>query len=374
MRGCSPVLERIEQGAASSEGGTLDVIGDLRNELGHLADWPTREGLGLGLGTRLHDVRAMAPGPIREVVPDQWLNATAFEQLVQKHDYLSRIAEGSDISFHFPSSSAVPVDLGLQFLSFLNQLAAQHAGRVYLTFASSSGLFTYLDRNGFLRFLSGEISTDPPRPAASGADLRHGLTKGLVEISQLVPGTVGQARQTIVTELADALVGFYPQSQRTSRLGNHVFTVLGELVDNVFNHSLTELPGFVSLQAYSKRSTPRIVIAVSDSGRGIPESIRAALRAKVATQRDDQLIIRAFRDGLSSLGAHSGRGCGLPQCARLAAEYGSTLSVRTPTAHVVLHPATKGQPIHSANVSVLPANSFGGTHISLEFRASESHP
>jgi hypothetical protein len=135
----------------------------------------------------------------------------------------------------------------------------------------------------------------------------------------------------------------------------------------VFSHSGTTLPGFVCLQAYDKSRAPRIQVGVSDSGIGIPASIRENLDQRVTRRSDAELVIQAFKQGLSRHGAHAGRGCGLPQCAALAARYESTLFVRTPNARIVLHPATTQRPVHNAEID----NSVGilkGTHIYLEFR------
>src|SRR5262249_52299879 len=157
-------------------------------------------------------------------------------------------------------------------------------------------------------------------PEVSRADAHRGGTPGLVEIAPLYPGAAGLDRQRIVGRVVDSLNDFYPTGQgQTRRLKNHVFTVLGELVDNVFSHSRTTLPGFVSLQAYDKRHQPRIQIAVSDSGIGIPASIRETQTSRVAARSDAELVIEAFVDGLSRHGSNTGRGCGLPQCAALAA-------------------------------------------------------
>ena len=289
-----------------------------------------------------------------------------FEEVVARHSYEEHLLAGGKVVLEFPARTALPAGVGLLLLSCLNQLASLGRGTIHLEFASPDGLFGYLDRNGFLQLLAKRIDTSPPRPEVSGADLRRGQTVGLVEIAALVPGTTGTARRLIVNRLVDALVGFYPASEETQRLRNNVFTVLGELVDNVFSHSQTPIPGYALLQAYDKHRRPRVQVAVSDSGVGIPASIRQALGSRVNRRTDGDLIIEAFQDGLSRHGTSSGRGCGLPRCARLAADYGSNLLVRTPSAHVVLHPASGGQRHHRAEAWSLPG-SLSGTHICLEF-------
>jgi len=311
-----------------------------------------------------------ATSALRAELPGRWLTTDQFEDLVSRHPYRAHLQAGNDVLFFFPANAAVPAGLGLWLLSFLNQLAEVGDGHVHLEFATEEGLFGYLDRSGFLQFLSPRISTNPLRPEISGADAHRGRTPGLVEIAALQPGAVGVDRQRIVGRVVDSLINFYPiDREQTRRLRNHVFTVLGELVDNVFSHSQTPLPGFVSLQAYDKSRQPRIQVGVSDSGIGIPASIRETLDTRVAGRTDAQLVIEAFMDGLSRHGSNAGRGCGLPQCAALAARYGSTLFVRTPSAQIVLHPASELRRFHNAVVHDRVC-AFAGTHLYLEFRVT----
>lgn len=313
---------------------------------------------------------AHAEHTLYAVMPGRWLSPEQFEALVSKHRFEEHLRRGGTVVFSFPERAGVPAGLGLWLLSFLNQLAALGRGRIHLEFESKATLFSYLDRSGFLQLLSDRISTDPQRPVISGADAHRGQTQGLVEIAALRPGTTGADRQDIVRKVVDSLVDFYPSGEeKTRRLRNHAFTVLGELVDNVFSHSRTLLPGYVSLQAYDKTRSPRIQLGVSDSGIGIPASIRETLDAKVVGRSDADLVIQAFKDGLSRHGSNAGRGCGLPQCAALAAKYGSTLFVRTPSAQIVLHPATEQLPYHNARVQQA-VGPLAGTHIYLEFRVT----
>ena len=311
-----------------------------------------------------------APTALRVELPGRWLTTDQFELLVGRHPFHSYLEDGNDVVFVFPSNAAVPAGLGLWLLSFLNQLAEAGDGHVHLEFATPEGLFGYLDRSGFLQFLSDRISTNPPRPPISGADVHRGRTPGLVEIAALSPGAAGVDKQRIVGRVVNSLINFYPSGrEQTRRLRNHVFTVLGELVDNVFSHSRTRLPGFVSLQAYDKTRQPRIQVGVSDSGIGIPASIRETLDRRVAGRTDAELVIEAFKDGLSRHGSETGRGCGLPQCAALAARYSSTLFVRTPSAQLVLHPACDDRPFHDAHVNDR-VGFLAGTHVYLEFRVA----
>jgi len=253
---------------------------------------------------------------------------------------------------------------GLRLLSLLNQLVALGAGSLHLRFASQNELFGYLNRNGFFDFLDPRITSDPPRPASSSATLLRGQASSLVEIARLDPTVRGEARDDTVTPLVDALVRFYPKGARTTHLHNSAYAALTELIDNVYSHSASPIPGFALLQAYPKRQT--VHIAVSDSGIGIPESLRRGLGARVVGRSDAELIVDAFRRGLSRHGSQQGHNCGLPRCAQLAAEFGSRVQVRTPTADVTLEPHEGGPGQHHAHVVELGPVLLG-THVCLEF-------
>jgi len=305
---------------------------------------------------------------LRVPVPARGLSPQTFEELVGRHDYRAHLRAGTRVVFVFDRRAFLPAGLGLWLLSFFNQLGSTTPGHVHLEFGSSEGLFGYLDRSGFLQLLTPRITTTPERPEVSGADRYRGQAGSLVEIAPLLPGAPMEQKIEIVQPLVSALVAYFPADERARRLQGHVYTLLAELIDNVFSHSETALPGYVSLQAYRKTAGPSIQISVSDSGVGIPDSIRATLGRKVEGLNDDEIVLQAFRDGLSKFGEHVGRGCGLVRCASLAAQYGSTVAVRTPKAHIVLQPATETRPMHQATLHGLTGD-LTGTHLILEFSA-----
>jgi len=269
------------------------------------------------------------------------------------------------VEFVFDEHSGLPAGVGMRLLSYLNQLATI-GGSVHLVFASKESLYAYLNRSGFFDYLDPRVTTSPERPILSSAHFYRGRADSLVEVASLDPKAVGEARQDAVSPLVTALSKMYGEGKRARRLLNSTFSTLGELVDNVYSHSESQLPGFAVLQAYPNRRQPAVLIAVSDSGIGIPESIRRGLRKSVRTQSDAQLIIRAFEEGLSRLGRQSGRSCGLPRCAQLAAEFGSTVHVRTPSADVTLTPTDSLEVRLEATIRT-PRAELSGTHICLEF-------
>jgi signal transduction histidine kinase len=300
-------------------------------------------------------------------MPDRWPSPERFEEILGRYDLYGTVTDGGRLTFRFPEGAGFPVGVGMRLLSLLNQLAALDTGVVALEFDSPAGLYGYLDRNGFFRYLDPRIETTPARPSISGAERYEGNSHGLVEVAELSPGLAGEERQDAVSPLVESLDRVYRVDARRKHLRESVFCALTELIDNVYSHSETSLPGFAMLQAYPNKLLPSVQIAVSDSGIGIPASLRRDLGERVAKQADAQLIVKAFtKRGLSRLGSTSGRGCGLTTCARLAAEFGSTVHVRTESAAVRLSPARNGetQLVADARRVGIPLQ---GTHICLEF-------
>jgi hypothetical protein len=300
----------------------------------------------------------------------RWISFERFEATIAPIGIIEHVRAGGTVTFDFDRSSGLPAGVGMRLLSLLNQLADIGAGRVELKFAVRDNLFAYLDRNGFFDYLDTRISTYPERPIYSRAELHRGQATSLVEIAELNPMVTGQARDDAVTPLVNALVRFYPKGDRTTHLHAAAYATLCELIDNVYSHSESRVPGFAVLQSYRGRN-PAVQVAVSDSGIGIPESIRRGLKEKVRTRRDHEIIIDAFVKGLSRHGSFSGHSCGLPRCAQLAAEFGSRVQVRTPSADVTLEPTAESGTTFEAKVRV-PSPLLRGTHVCIEFPLASS--
>ena len=58
------------------------------------------------------------------------------------------------------------------------------------------------------------------------------------------------------------------ESHRCRRTGRgRIWTIFAELIQNIFDHSGTQLDGYAALQVYQGGN--KVSVAVSDSGRGI---------------------------------------------------------------------------------------------------------
>ncbi len=295
-------------------------------------------------------------------LPGKWVDAYHLEAALRKcgdpHN-----SQFTSIAVHFPEKCKLLIDASIRLLSLLNQL--HHCTKaVSLHFVGGDdGVMGYLDRIGFFDHLDAGIAVDPPRPAFSGAKIHQGGNQRLVEIARInrhgcdpaLPGRLAKAVEANCAGRADI-----------EELGGAVFTIFAELVGNIFEHSETQLDGYAALQTYT--AGDRLSVAVSDSGFGIMETLRPALREQspgLARLKDVELLVEIFRQGLSRLGGD--RGNGLKGSAAKAMKYKAKLDVRLPNQRVMLVPSPDGyRPNTAWCADQLPL--IWGTHIAFHFK------
>jgi hypothetical protein len=111
-----------------------------------------------------------------------------------------------------------------------------------------------------------------------------------------------------------------------SELSEVAWTIFAELIGNVFDHSDTPIDGFAALQVYKKGNC--LKVAVSDSGRGLLDTLRPSLKTeypRLSDLSDMELLVEVFRRGISRHG--SNRGCGLKGSAEKAIKFHAELDV-----------------------------------------------
>jgi signal transduction histidine kinase len=292
--------------------------------------------------------------------PTAWVDSLRFERSLSRSEDPHRTIEG--VLFRFPHDCKIMVDAGIRLLCLANQL--QDVGKIVtLVFDDGvSGTQGYLDRMGFFDLLHPDIRVAPNRPSTSTATVYRGANPSLVEFRAINPC---QRDKTLPSCLEEALVTAVSHRPDHRALGNMAFTVFSELVDNIYEHSATHLEGYAGLQVYHRGG--RVKVVVSDSGKGIIETLRPALLTqyrRFANRSDSDLVVEAFRTGLSRHG--TGRGCGLKACADHAIRFGANLEVRLPTCYVRLVPSSDGYRPNTAYMyQHLPL--IWGTHITFDF-------
>lgn len=294
--------------------------------------------------------------------PAQWLTSAKFEAALKNsrgpHDVGT-----FEVGFEFPTGCKVMVDVAIRLLSLVNQLVSA-TKRVQLNFEEGeAGTMGYLNRLGFFDFLAPEVEVLPARPGYSAAAIHRGGSTALVEIARI---NKDARDEELLARLTGTLMRSCSGRPDASELEGAAWTIFAELIDNIFSHSSTRLDGYAALQVYS--GGDRLLVAVSDSGLGIMDTLRPTLKTEfphLARLSDTDLLVEVFRQGISRHGAD--RGCGLKGSAAKAMKFKADLDVRLPNQRVLLSPA-RGE--YRANTAYcydgLPL--IWGTHIAFAFQ------
>jgi len=214
-----------------------------------------------------------------------------------------------------------------RLLALVNQLA-YFGKEVTVDFTNAPQTCTYLNRARFFDLLRDEVVVLPHRPSSSAADRYQGQSETLVEFGAVDPTS---NNEDLIRHLTAKFVqGSSPDYQVAA------FTLFGELIGNVREHSESPLNGFAGLQKYGG-SRPHIQTVVTDSGVGIVHSLRPTLQTfhprlykkfGVPSLESDIGIVTAAmtKGGISRLGA--GRGLGFKSSSELAIKFNASFSVR----------------------------------------------
>lgn len=269
------------------------------------------------------------------------------------------------VEFVFPVGCKIMLDAATRLLSLINQV--DHCTRhVRLDFQEGEdGAMGYLNRMGFFEHLSPRVEVIPSRPLISTVQLYRGTNQGIVEFARI---NQRHRDKRLPGRLADALLRDSRERPDAQALSDAAWTVFAELIDNVYVHSDTPVDGFAALQMYKSPQGKRVVVAVSDSGYGIFETLKPVLiqqHSPLAQLSDIDLLVEIFRQGISRHGPD--RGCGLQGAAGKAKKYNAELDVRLPHLRACLLPRTTGYEAAVAYCYTdLPL--IWGTHICFSFR------
>lgn len=239
-----------------------------------------------------------------------WLSETHFEKSLAKAGSPLDADHGHVIIKLAPERSVL-LCAAVKILALANQLVAAKK-KVEIDFSENKKTLSYLNRSGFIDRLDIAVKVLPKRPASSAARQYNANNVGLVELLEIKGSENVPAR--IKQSFIEAFGGEH---------ANKLFTVVAEYVGNVEEHSDTKIPGVAGLQCYrgTDSSKVRITTVVSDSGKGICQTLRPVLEEqfpeiakkfeKSLQASDPKLIIHTvLTGGLSRRGAGRG-GAGL---------------------------------------------------------------
>ena len=241
----------------------------------------------------------------------------------------------SSIIFEFAPKTSLLLDAMARLLALCNQLV-EVGKSVTLDFSNCKPTSSYLNRIGFFDHLAGKVSVLPTRPKTSLASAHKGGNAGVVE---LAPINMDLRDDEIPRRLQRSF-----EQCAGSTYTVRVLTILGELFDNVHEHSESPIPGFAALQLYKKGSRPHIRTVFSDSGIGIVGSLQPTLSPtmrRVLGQSGKNLgvalIEYIFSHGQLSRVQEDGRGLGLKRAGDFANKFNASITVRQEMFEVTIH-------------------------------------
>ena len=153
-------------------------------------------------------------------------------------------------------------------------------------------------------------------------------------------------------------------------------TVFSEFINNVGDHSNSQLDGFAALQVYSPyRHRKHIQTVISDSGVGVVSTLRPTLQQHYPdlyrrfsdndVDADIGLVLEVFSKGnISRYGQESGRGLGFKSTREQASKFDADLSIRINTFNIKLlyRDGKMAAPVISKDLTKIK-----GTHICFDF-------
>jgi hypothetical protein len=269
------------------------------------------------------------------------------------------------VTFDLRQVTFASLDALTSMLCLFNRLAAGGA-QVTLNWDEDQQSFGYAERMGFFGVLHDDVDVEPQRPprGSSTFDVYSDRNPLLLELTPL-PVNSQDAGDAALRKLATRLEENLSGRARASDAVGRIWTCASETVSNVYEHSESPVPALIAVQRYSsKERGVRLQLVIADAGLGLATTIRTGNPAAAGTKSDVDLIVAAFKQGLSSK-LERGRGCGLTQCARLAALYAGNLRVRTGATWAKL--ITKSQKGWTAGFYDNEAAFVSGTQIVFDF-------
>ncbi|MCB2092698.1 MAG: hypothetical protein MRJ96_14945 [Nitrospirales bacterium] len=196
------------------------------------------------------------------VLPPEWVTGDNFEIILkQAGDLITE--DNQNIKINFSSGCKTMIDCIERLLALGNQLA-RFGKNVTMDFSNAGETRAYLNRSGFFDHLDEHVVVLPDRPLISAAQKYQGQSDTLVEFGTI---DTSATNEDLIEELTNK---FIQQSSEEYRVA--AFTVFGELIGNVLEHSDTPLHGFAGLQKYGG-SREHIQAVISDSGAIFESSV-----------------------------------------------------------------------------------------------------
>jgi hypothetical protein len=260
---------------------------------------------------------------------NNWVSSYDFEVLLSENK--DKIFKGrKSITFSIPAKASLPLETIVRLLNVSNQFSSL-GFKIKLKFlGKESNAMGYCDRMGLFELLQEKVIVEPKPPKKSRRSLFQNSNGSLVELEIVNANTLNKLlpqklAETIVNHLDDI------DGVNKKQLVKIYRTIFSELTNNIYEHSKTNLDGFVGMQLYKKGLRPRAELIICDSGLGLLETIRPSLKLhnkKYKDYSDAELVAEMLTVGISSKDPAVGGGNGIETCFRHASKMNSDLTIR----------------------------------------------
>ncbi|MDR6395897.1 hypothetical protein [Herbaspirillum seropedicae] len=302
---------------------------------------------------------------------DAWLDGDRFEAALLEATCPASHSNKS-VTFVLPSGCKILLIAAARLMALCNQLVTVHRKKVTLQFTEKKNTMQYLNRMGFFSQLHPDVVVTPERPE-DVKTLYHGQNANVVEFANIDPKATKEEilRDTTPDRLSNAFA-----THIEPRFLGPLFTLIAELINNVRDHSRSELHGFVASQAYGLKGPSRrhIQTVISDSGKGIPATLNpilderypeiAAKIASLGNKRDAGLVTEIFRKNGRISSISEERGIGFQVTGEFAKKFNALVEIRQESFELTLR-YTDGI-LKSRRVRLGLARLLG-THICVDF-------
>jgi hypothetical protein len=204
----------------------------------------------------------------------------------------------------------------------------------------------YLERMNFFRLFGGRVRTNVD-VASLEERRRHnpGTLQELVNFhtEQQIPGIIERISEILENQ-------GYRLKERVA-----ICSVLSEVCANAAEHGASSFGAYAAVQAYhhivsgARRRGEEVLLAIADGGVGVRQTLSRNPKYDEHTTIDNDALRLALEMGVSATG-EIGRGGGLALVARIAADSGGSLSLRSGTGRVTVYEDRK----NSRNVPQFP--------------------
>lgn len=299
---------------------------------------------------------AISSEEVEVIFEPKWVRCHSFENSLTD----TQLDTAKRVTFIFPEKCRFLLETISRFLALCNQLVRDKK-KVTIDLSANTDSLTYLSRAGFFNHLNEKVTILPDRPSNDAYKKHIGKNKNLVEFGAVDPQ---DQNKELVKQLTASFV-----ARTSKKYDDAAFTIFSELIGNIREHSATKQEGFAALQIYNPPNMPsHIQSVISDSGIGIADSLRPALKAfypKFQKLSDIDLVKRVMSEGqISKHGSESGHGMGFKSSKEKALKFNAKYSVRQSDFSLEFQFVNgKLQPIKELTGLV----TIHGTHICFDF-------